>query len=411
VDEFRFYWDWTIMVEANQSVVRTAGLTKIFRDFWLREKVTAVADLSLDVRSREVFGLLGPNGSGKSTTLKMILGLLFPTRGVISVFDQPPTHVRAKSRIGFLPEESNLYAFLDARETLDFYGRLFHLPRKTRRHRIDMLLDMVGLGSVAYRRVGEYSKGMQRRIGLAQALINDPDLLILDEPTSGLDPLGTRQFKDLISTLAQRGKTVILSSHLLADVEDVCDRVCILYGGKQRAMGDVDDLLARSHQTQITTDQLDEATLEAVRGVLEKSGRELLGVRAPRDRLEALFLRIVEEAQRQKVSTGGAVATGKVAEFLTAAGAEGRELIESLLTGREAPEPEPKAPEAPAAPEPKADETILTELVAGRDDETSCEEPPTPPPLSKKPDTQTHADRGVIDDLLGNGDSEGGRSA
>ncbi|MBN1943136.1 MAG: ATP-binding cassette domain-containing protein [Phycisphaerae bacterium] len=393
------------MVEANQNVVRTAGLTKIFRDFWLREKVTAVADLSLEIRPREVFGLLGPNGSGKSTTLKMILGLLFPTRGVISVFDKPPTHVRAKARIGFLPEESNLYAFLDARETLDFYGRLFHLPRKTRRHRIDMLLEMVGLGSVAYRRVGEYSKGMQRRIGLAQALINDPDLLILDEPTSGLDPLGTRQFKDLIRTLAQRGKTVILSSHLLADVEDVCDRVCILYGGRQRAEGDVNDLLARAHQTQITTDQLDEATIQAVRNLLAQHGRELLNVQAPRDRLESLFLRIVEEAQRQKLVTGGAVATGRVADFLTAGKGEGHEVIESLLAGREEPAPEPESAEAPAESKPKTDEQVLTRLVVGPDAEAPTPETPAEPP---KP---AQADHGVIDNLLSKDNDEGGPSA
>ena len=386
-------------------------MTKVFRDFWLREKVTAVSDLSLDIRSREVFGLLGPNGSGKSTTIKMILGLLFPTRGTISVFDRPPTHVRAKSRIGFLPEESNLYPFLDARETLDFYGRLFHLPRRVRLHRIDMLLDMVGLGSVAYRRVGEYSKGMQRRIGLAQALINDPDLLILDEPTSGLDPLGTRQFKDLISTLAQRGKTVILSSHLLADVEDVCDRVCILYGGKQRAMGDVDELLAQTHRTQITTDQLDAATVEDIRQLLAKHGRELLGVQAPRDRLEALFLRIVEEAQRQKVTTGGAISTGKVAEFLTAAGAEGREVIESLLREKiEAPAKAETAAVEPVAAEPKADESVLTKLVAGEEETpaTSADTSPQAPPASEK---HTEADRSLIEGLLGNDDSEGGRSA
>ncbi|MBS3820732.1 MAG: ABC transporter ATP-binding protein, partial [Phycisphaerae bacterium] len=220
------------MVETTQqSVIRTVGLTKVFRDFWLREKVAAVTDLNLEIRPREVFGMLGPNGSGKSTTIKMLLGLLFPTRGRIHIFDHDPTNVRVKSRIGFLPEESDLYPFLDARETLNFYGQLFHVPRRQRRQRIETLLEMVGLSAVAHRRVGEYSKGMQRRIGLAQALINDPDLLILDEPTSGLDPLGTKQFKDVIRTLATRGKTVLLSSHLLADVEDVCDRVTILYGG------------------------------------------------------------------------------------------------------------------------------------------------------------------------------------
>jgi ABC-2 type transport system ATP-binding protein len=389
------------MIDTNDNVVRTAGLTKVFRDFWLREKVTAVADLNLEIRPQEVFGLLGPNGSGKTTTLKMILGLLFPTRGTISIFNQPPTNVPVKSRIGFLPEESNLYPFLDARETLDFYARLFHLPHKQRKRRIDMLLEMVGLGGAAYRRVGEYSKGMQRRIGLAQALINDPDLLILDEPTSGLDPLGTRQFKDLIRTLAERGKTVILSSHLLADVEDVCDRITILYGGSQRATGGIDDLLARTDQTQITTDYLDEATLNEIKNILAKAGNKTVDVVHPRNRLESLFLAIVEEARRKKLVTGGVVSGGKVAEFLTAAIPEGKDLIESLLGETESPKPQP-APAVPAEPEEKADEKILDELISSPAQQSPSAEAPSEP----KP----QADRGVLDDLMGgDNDSEKGR--
>ena len=261
--------------------------------------------------------------------------------------------MRIKSRIGFLPEESYLYPFLDARETLDFYGRLFHLPRAKRKGRIDMLLEMVGLSTVAYRRVGEYSKGMQRRIGLAQALINDPDLLILDEPTSGLDPLGTRQFKNLIRTLADRGKTVILSSHLLADVEDVCDRICILYGGRQRAEGNIDELLAQRDMTQITTEKLDESTLREVRQVISRAGKEVTGVTWPRDRLENLFLRIVEEARQQR-TVGGVVSEGRLASFLTGAEQpEGREVIESLLTGNE----RPGGVEAPEIASPSPDAT------------------------------------------------------
>ncbi|MFQ5493925.1 MAG: ABC transporter ATP-binding protein, partial [Phycisphaerae bacterium] len=197
-------------------VIQTAGLTKTFKDFWRRNRVIAVNDLNLDIRRGEVFGLLGPNGSGKSTTIKMLLGLLYPSRGRISVFGRPPTDVAVKSRIGFLPEESFLYRFLNARETLDLYGRLFQLPGPQRADRIDKLLTMVGLQAEARRRIGEYSKGMARRIGLAQALINDPQLLILDEPTAGLDPIGIRQIKDVIRALADKGKTILLSSHLLA---------------------------------------------------------------------------------------------------------------------------------------------------------------------------------------------------
>ena len=215
-------------------IVQCVGLTKTFKDFWRRPNVWAVRDLNLDIHPGEIFGLLGPNGSGKSTTIKVLLGLLYPTRGRVTIFGLPPTDVSIKGRIGYLPEESYLYAFLNARETLDFYGRLFRLPRAERRRRAEKLLEMVGLSREAGRRMGEYSKGMARRIGLATALINDPDLLILDEPTTGLDPIGTREIKNLILDLKRRGKTVLLSSHLLADVEDVCDRIAILYGGRLR---------------------------------------------------------------------------------------------------------------------------------------------------------------------------------
>ena len=214
-----------------ETVVSVRGLTKVFKDFWGRPKARAVDNVDFEIRRGEVFGLLGPNGSGKSTTVKMLLGLLYPTKGHIEVFGRSPRHVGTKSRIGYLPEESYLYRFLDSHETLGFFGSLFDLPQDQRKKRTEELLDMVGLGYVRTRVVGEFSKGMQRRIGLAQALINDPDLVILDEPTAGLDPIGCREVKDLILTLKKRGKTVLLSSHLLSDVEDVCDRVVIYYGG------------------------------------------------------------------------------------------------------------------------------------------------------------------------------------
>ncbi|NQT93022.1 MAG: ABC transporter ATP-binding protein, partial [Lentisphaerae bacterium] len=216
----------------HAPVVEIRELTKVFRDFWRRPKVRAVDGLNLDIMPGEIFGLLGPNGSGKTTTLKILLGLLFPTSGSLLVFNHSPRDVQTKSRIGYLPEESYLYKYLTPRETLDFYGKLFNIGRRERKRRIDELLEMVDLADAAHRVVGEFSKGMARRVGLAQALINDPELVILDEPTSGLDPIGCRQVKDLMLALAQRGKTIILSSHLLADVEDVCDRIAILYKGK-----------------------------------------------------------------------------------------------------------------------------------------------------------------------------------
>ena len=222
---------------ATAPIVEASGLTKVFRDFWRRPRVRAVDSIAFEIRRGEIFGLLGPNGSGKSTTIKMILGLLHKTSGRLSVFGRAPDDVAVKKHIGFLPEESYLYRFLDARETLDYYGKLFGLEASVRKRRTDELLQMVGLERVAHRPIGEYSKGMMRRIGIAQALVNDPEFLILDEPTSGLDPLGTRQVKDLLLDLKARGKTILLSSHLLADVEDVCDRMVILYGGKVRAEG------------------------------------------------------------------------------------------------------------------------------------------------------------------------------
>ena len=192
--------------QSGDAVVSVRGLTKVFKDFWGRPKARAVDNVDFEVRRGEVFGLLGPNGSGKSTTVKMLLGLLHPTRGHIEVFGHSPRHVATKSLIGYLPEESYLYRFLDSRETLDFFGNLFDLPPAQRRRRTEELLEMVGLSAVRTRVVGEFSKGMQRRIGLAQALINDPELIILDEPTAGLDPIGCREVKDLILTLARPGQ-------------------------------------------------------------------------------------------------------------------------------------------------------------------------------------------------------------
>ncbi len=403
--------------EDNAAVISTRKLTKIFRDFWLREKVSAVRELDLDVMPREVFGLLGPNGSGKSTTIKMILGLLHPTRGVVSVFGKRPADVATKARIGFLPEETYLYPFLDAWETLDFYGQLFHQPRRERIRRIEMLLEMVGLKAVAYRRIGEYSKGMQRRIGLAQALINDPDLLILDEPTSGMDPIGTRQMKDIICTLAGRGKTVLLSSHLLADVEDVCDRVCILYGGVERAKGPISQLLAKSDLTQLTTGRLDEDAIEKIRNIVEQAIGEEVDVSTPRDKLESLFLRIVEDAQTQRLSTGGALDGGKVAEFLRHGDEQpqGKQVISQLVDGSVAEEEEidqeTQAAQAESAAQVEADAAERAKSVeAVVDNLVETTRPKLPSETTPAPDAQAKpagdADSGFIEGLIQANDDE-----
>lgn len=316
-----------------QPVVVCQRLTKTFKDFWMRDRARAVEAINLEIRPREVFGLLGPNGSGKSTTIKMILGLLKPTSGRVAIFGKPPTDVVVKKRIGYLPEESYLYPFLNARETLDYYGKLFELDYKTRQRRIDELLDMIGLTGAQFRQVREYSKGMQRRIGIAQALINDPEFLILDEPTTGLDPIGTKQIKDLIIELGRRGKTILLSSHLLADVEDCVDRMVILYGGQIRAEGTCDQLLESQNRTSIEADTLDEGTLAEIDRVIRvRSGgnKSVLKVARPRQRLEDLFLSIVERARGEQLRTSGATAGGQTAEFLRGSEDDGAALIERL---------------------------------------------------------------------------------
>jgi len=325
----------------DNLAIRTEGLTKIFRDFWGHKSVVAVDNLDLEIQRQEVYGLLGPNGSGKSTTIKLLFGLLFPSRGRSRVLGSVPGDVKTNARIGYLPEESHLYPFLSAKETLDFYGRLFGLNRAERKRRIDSLLEMVGLTGAGSRLVGQYSKGMQRRIGLAQALINDPELLILDEPTSGLDPIGTRQIKDLICELRRRGKTVLLCSHLLADVEDVCDRIGILYGGKMQAEGQVEALLAQQEMTEIRTGRLSEEAIEKIKTVIHQEHAAYpVDVQIPHTRLENYFLEIVAEAQAASVETSGSLAGTGVSDFLSQvedARSEGEQVIEQLVAGGDQP--------------------------------------------------------------------------
>ena len=301
-----------------QDAIRAVGLTKVFRDFWNRPKARAVNEIDFTVKEGEVVGLLGPNGSGKSTTVKMILGLLYPTAGQLTVLGKAPRAVETKREIGYLPEESYLYKYLTAEETLDFFGALFNLSAAERKNRIDQLLDMVGLAHARHRRVGEFSKGMQRRIGLAQAMINDPSLLIFDEPTSGLDPLGCREVKDLIMELKKRGKTVLITSHLLSDVEDICDRVIILYGGQIRAQGSLNDILTISDSTRIVTPSLAPEVTEKVLNILRENlnGEEFV-LDHPRRSLEDFFLDVIAQAKSESVATSGAQ-DGSIAEYLTA---------------------------------------------------------------------------------------------
>ena len=360
-----------------EYAVETFSLTKIFSDWWGRAKVYAVDDLNLQVRYNEVFGLLGPNGSGKTTVLKMLLGLLYPTKGKALVLGGDGADPKINSRIGFLPEESYLYRYLNARETLDFYGRLFGLPAKVRKMRIEALLDMVGLMAVANRPVGTFSKGMARRIGLAQALINDPDLLILDEPTTGLDPIGTRQIKDLILKLVERGKTVLLCSHLLADVEDVCDRIAILYGGKIQSQGHVRDLLQQTNKRQITTGAISDTAIEKIKQLIEDEDAECV-VTSPMDKLETFFIKTVAAAQQQAQTTSGAVSTTKIGDFLIQQ-TTGEDILDKLVS---APVSKESLPESPTTEKvvpvesltPQPDEQLLSKL-------TGLAEPSQPEPV------------------------------
>ena len=287
----------TTVDDKKDVIIETRNLSKVYKDFWGRPKVNALESLDLEVRRGEIFGLLGPNGSGKSTTIKLILGLLFPTSGQALVFDKDASDVSKNERIGYLPEESYLYKFLNAEETLDFYGRLFNMSAGRRKQRVRDLIKLIDIEWAKRRQLKEYSKGMTRRIGLAQALINDPELIVLDEPTTGLDPIGTREMKDLILKLKSEGKTVVMCSHLLADVQDVCDRIAILYQGDLKELGRVDSLRKVRDVTQLRAQGLSDAAKQELEEVIKRHDAKVLGIENPTTTLEELFLNIVRESE------------------------------------------------------------------------------------------------------------------
>lgn len=277
----------------SNPAVRIEGLTKIYRYFWRHKNTPALTNLNLSIERGEIFGLLGPNGSGKTTTVKLLLGLLFPTSGKSWVLGYPSSDLKIKSKIGFLPEESYLYKFLNAEEILDFYGKFFYIPRKERRERIDRLIQYVGLNPYRKRQLSQYSKGMLRRIGLAQAIINDPELVILDEPTSGLDPIGSHEMKELILDFKKRGKTVVLCSHLLADVQNICDRVAILNKGVLQVAGSVKDLLSKKDVIEILIRNFSDADIQVMKDFVKERKGEVLSVSHPSSTLEELFVSII----------------------------------------------------------------------------------------------------------------------
>ena len=280
----------------KEPVIVLEGVRKTFRDFWLRPTVEAVRGVDLTVSRGDVFGLLGPNGSGKSTTIKMILGLLSPTAGSVRLFGLPPRAQAASARIGYLPELSSLHPFLTAKETLMYYAGLSGLPAKRARARTAALLEEVGLTAAANRAVGRFSKGMARRVALAAALVAEPELLILDEPTSGLDPIGTREVKEMIRSLAASGVTILMTSHLLGDTEDVCTHIAILSKGRVAACGRTDELLTRREDVRFTVSGL--TAEEAAQLTDEMTAR--FGPRVmldhPRVPLEDFFAATLQEA-------------------------------------------------------------------------------------------------------------------
>jgi len=390
----------------GQFVIETFSLTKIFSDWWGRSRVVAVEDLNLKVRRNEVFGLLGPNGSGKTTVLKMLLGLLHPTRGKAMVLGGDGRNPRISAKIGFLPEESYLYPYLNARETLDFYGRLFGLNSVLRRSRVDALLDMVGLSGMANRPVGTFSKGMARRIGLAQALINDPELLILDEPTSGLDPIGTKQIKDLIVELAKRGKTVLLCSHLLADAEEVCDRIAILYGGRIQRQGSVNELLKQANRRQITTDIIDNDAVEKIRQIIEKQGSSF-EMTEPMQRLESFFIDIVRQAQREKRPTSGVVNQMEATAADMAAAVS--DVLDRLVAAKVEPAESAEPQKIVESIELKPDEDVLSRLTIDKQKDVK---PPSQADEKRQEDIQKQQDvsKELLDKLVDDrpGDNKNG---
>jgi len=279
--------------------IEITGLTKDFALNLRGIKLRAVENLTLNVPEGQVYGLLGPNGSGKSTTIKIILGLLEPTVGECKVFGVPSGRVDSRLNVGYLPEAPYFYRYLSGEELVRFYARICGVPKKNLKDRVREVIDWVGLSGASHRRVGTYSKGMLQRIGLAQALVHDPRLIILDEPTAGVDPVGSAEISELILKLKTQGKTVLITSHLLAQIEDICDRVAILDKGKLIVEGSVNELVGVSDRQSLIVDSLPPAELEELRGWLASRGHALNAVEQPRTRLDQLFLSKVSRPKKE----------------------------------------------------------------------------------------------------------------
>ncbi len=288
----------------TSPAIRIKNLTKDFATGIRRTKLRAVDALNLEIGHNEVFGLLGPNGSGKSTTIKIILGLLAPSAGTVEVYGESAVKVAARHSVGFLPEAPYFYRYLSGRELVRFYAKVCGVAPSEREERVQSVIDLVGMAEAAHRRVGTYSKGMLQRIGLAQALVHNPRLVILDEPTAGVDPLGAAAIAEIIRTLKERGKTVLLSSHLLAQIEGMCDRVAILHRGRLIESGTMETLTAEAGLESLVVDRLTDSVRAEVEAVLQRHGKSLRRTEVPRRSLDELFVRSVRERESERLKCG-----------------------------------------------------------------------------------------------------------
>ncbi len=288
------------MTDSTATAVSVENLTKVFQGGLAQRRFTAVKDLSFHVKPGEVYGLIGPNGSGKSTTMKVILGLLAPTQGKASLFGRASTEVESRSSVGFLPENPYFYKHLNGLETLQFYGRLCGVRGADLRDRAREVLALTGLEDAADRRVSGYSKGMLQRLGLAQALIHRPRLVVLDEPTAGVDPSGSRMIRDLILNFREQGITVLVTSHLLEQMQEVCDRVGIMAHGQMMREGRVEDLISIENQTEILLENASPELLKELEEFIQTKGKgaKLLQAGHPRTTLERLFLEATSESNK-----------------------------------------------------------------------------------------------------------------
>jgi len=293
---------------SNQTIdvslaVEIKDLVKTYRSSFKRETFKAADNVSLSIKPGEVYGLIGPNGSGKSTTMKALLGLVSPTSGTCKVFGCDSTKVDARSEIGFLPENPYFYKHQTSAETLKFYGKLCGMRGKSLNNKVDELLELTSLEHARNRRLGGYSKGMLQRVGLAQALIQEPQLLILDEPTAGVDPIGSREIRDLILRLKQEGVTIFLCSHLLEQVQEVCDRVGIIFEGKMVNEGTLDELTSIENQHEIIIENPDAKLLESINEIIQQhssNGAKLISSQTPKSSLEKLFIDTAKSRKKQE---------------------------------------------------------------------------------------------------------------